>query len=250
MRLFKVMLKIIRRAAAKQSMGNHHKRLLRRRRLQGCTVYAILASDPMAPVGFCSLNLVQKISPALILELNYGGKTYVVVARLAGAFCLLASVFVATRAAKAEETLLLTPFGYLDTSGEPRDQSAEHARRLAATELDIKDILQAKGVFHIVTAPQDAPACPTGETDCILKQARAAGAQLVLAGAVQKASTMELISLDGACSKPATARRAFFPTRLSWRHRRRLAARRRLFKPRNRGEPAGGPVKGAIYAAG
>jgi len=41
-------------------------------------------------------------------------KTYVVVARLAGAL-LLASVFVATRAAKAEETLLLTPFGYLDT---------------------------------------------------------------------------------------------------------------------------------------
>jgi hypothetical protein len=117
-------------------------------------------------------------------------KTYVVVARVAGAF-LLATVFAAPRAATAEETLLLTPFGYLDTSGEPRDQSAEHARRLAAMESDIKDILQTKGVFHIVTAPQDAPACPTGETDCILKQARAAGAQLVLAGAVQKASTME-----------------------------------------------------------
>jgi len=117
-------------------------------------------------------------------------KTHIVVARLAGAF-LLASVFVATRAATAEESLLLTPFGYLDTSGEPRDQSAEHANRLAAMETQIKDSLQAKGLFLIVAPPQGAPPCPQGETDCILGQARNAGAKLVLAGAVQKASTME-----------------------------------------------------------
>jgi hypothetical protein len=117
-------------------------------------------------------------------------KTYVVVARLAGAL-LLANVFVAPRAATAEESLLLTPFGYLDTSGEPRDQSAEHARRLAAMEADIKNNLQAKGLFRIVAPPQGATPCPQGETDCILGQARNAGAKLVLAGAVQKASTME-----------------------------------------------------------
>jgi hypothetical protein len=117
-------------------------------------------------------------------------KTRVVVARLAGAL-LLASVFAATRADTAEDSLLLTPFGYLDTSGEPRDQSAEHAMRLAAMETQIKDSLQAKGLFRIVAPPQGAPPCPQGETDCILGQARNAGAKLVLAGAVQKASTME-----------------------------------------------------------
>jgi hypothetical protein len=116
--------------------------------------------------------------------------TDLVLARLAGAF-LVTTVLAATRAATAEETLLLTPFGYLDTSGEPRDQRAEHARRLAAMEADIKDNLQAKGVFRIVAAPQGAPPCPQGESECILGQARDAGAKLVLAGAVQKASTME-----------------------------------------------------------
>lgn len=112
-----------------------------------------------------------------------------VLSLLAGVVVL--TVFAATRAATAEETLLLTPFGYLDTSGEPRDQRAEHASRLAAMESQIKDTLQAKGLFRIVAPPQGAPPCPQGETDCILGQARNAGAKLVLAGAVQKASTME-----------------------------------------------------------
>ena len=112
-----------------------------------------------------------------------------VLSLLAGVLVL--TVFAATRAATAEETLLLTPFGYLDTSGEPRDQRAEHASRLAAMESQIKDTLQAKGLFRIVAPPQGATPCPQGETDCILGQARNAGAKLVLAGAVQKASTME-----------------------------------------------------------
>jgi hypothetical protein len=150
-------------------------------------------------------------------------KTYVVVARLAGAL-LLASVFVATRAAKAEETLLLTPFGYLDTSGEPRDQSAEHARRLAAMETQIKDSLQSKGLFRIVAPPQDAAPCPQGETDCILGQARTAGAKLVLAGAVQKASTMEsnvwMGVFDASDGKRVFFRQATFrgDTDDAWRH--------------------------------
>jgi hypothetical protein len=123
-------------------------------------------------------------------------KADVVVARLAGVLVLanifvLASVFVTTRAATAEETILLTPFGYLDTSGEPRDQKTEHARRLAAMEADIKGRLEAKGLFRIVAPPQGETPCPQGETNCILEQARNAGARLVLAGTVQKASTME-----------------------------------------------------------
>jgi hypothetical protein len=118
-------------------------------------------------------------------------KADVVVTRLACVLVLASVVAPVTRAATAEETLLLTPFGYLDTSGEPRDQTAEHARRLAAMETQIKDSLQAKGLFRIVAPPQGAPPCPQGESDCILEQARNAGAKLVLAGAVQKASTME-----------------------------------------------------------
>ncbi len=56
---------------------------------------------------------------------------------------------------------------------------------------DIQRSLARKGEYRIVAPPAGSPPCPDGETECILKQARAAGARLVLAAAVQKASSME-----------------------------------------------------------
>ncbi len=92
---------------------------------------------------------------------------------------------------RAAETLMMTPFGFVDTSGEPRDQSAEHARRLAAMSRDIRQSLEKKGDYRVVAPPPGSKPCPDGDNECILKEARAAGADLVLAAAVQKASTME-----------------------------------------------------------
>jgi hypothetical protein len=56
---------------------------------------------------------------------------------------------------------------------------------------DIKQSLETKGDYRIVAPPADAPTCTDGDTDCILKQARAAGVALVMAVAVHKASAME-----------------------------------------------------------
>ena len=151
----------------------------------------------------------------------------------------------------AEETLLLTPFGYLDTSGEPRDQSAEHARRLAAMEAQTsRTSCRLRAFFTSSRRRKTRRPVRQGETDCILEQARAAGAQLVLAGAVQKASTMEsnvwMGVFEASDGKRVFFRQATFrgDTDDAWRHAAAFLSREIV------DESAGGPVKGAIYAAG
>lgn len=95
-----------------------------------------------------------------------------------------------SRAAEATRTLLLEPFHFFDTSGEPRDQSAEHAARLAAMTDELDKSLRSKEHFRIVAPPSGAPACAEGDSDCLLSQARVAGADVVIAGAIQKISSM------------------------------------------------------------
>jgi len=94
------------------------------------------------------------------------------------------------QSAEAMRTLLLEPFRFFDTSGEPRDQRAEHAARLAALTDELNKSLRGKEHFRVVALPSDAPPCPEGDSDCLLGQARVAGADVVIAGAIQKISSM------------------------------------------------------------
>ena len=87
--------------------------------------------------------------------------------------------------------LFMTPFGFFDTSGEVRDQRAEHASRLQTLSHDLGSELERKGLYRVVMAPPgDGSSCSSNDTACLLRQARDSGATLVLAGAVQKVSTM------------------------------------------------------------
>ena len=88
-------------------------------------------------------------------------------------------------------TLAVLPFSYLDTSYEPKDQAADHARRLAAMSSDLGTLLAGDGYRIVALAEGDrAHLCPQGDPNCALGRARRDGADLVLAGAVQKISTM------------------------------------------------------------
>lgn len=109
----------------------------------------------------------------------------------------------------APERLLMIPFGFFDTSGEPRDQRAEHASRLAAMARELSSNLESSGLYEIVRLPQGTARCGQGETACILDQARTAGADLVLAGAVQKVSTMASSVWIGAF-EAASGKRVFY----------------------------------------
>jgi len=86
--------------------------------------------------------------------------------------------------------VVVLEFSYLDTSGEPRDQRAEHSARIKEVRESLGAQLEASGRFRSVPLP-DFPtaACPENAS-CLLQEARQAGAELVLTGAVHKISTM------------------------------------------------------------
>jgi hypothetical protein len=90
-------------------------------------------------------------------------------------------------------SLAILPFGFLDTSGEPRDQTAEHAARLGAMTDQLRSQLEAGGRYRTVELPEAAiESCQAQDSACLLTQARQAGADLVMTGAVQKVSSLIL----------------------------------------------------------
>lgn len=92
--------------------------------------------------------------------------------------------------AQAGKALLALPFGYLDTSGEASDQKTAHADQLKAMSDHLTGRLQAGGFYRIVAATPGITACASNDQDCLLGEARKAGADLILTGAVHKTSTL------------------------------------------------------------
>lgn len=80
---------------------------------------------------------------------------------------------------------------YVDTSGEPADQTAAHQRRAADFVGALRRDLAASGQYRVVPMScGSAPCDPAMTTDEIQKAARVAGAQFVLLGGVHKMSTL------------------------------------------------------------
>lgn len=105
---------------------------------------------------------------------------------------LVLAALPAVGAARAE-TLAVLPVKLLDTSQEPRDQAAEHARRLAmVTDALVADLAGAGPYAATVrVAPEAiAAACPRETAPCLLDAARATGADRALFVVVQKSSTL------------------------------------------------------------
>ena len=88
-------------------------------------------------------------------------------------------------------TLAVLPLDYVDTSGEPTDQTAAHQRRAADFVSALKHDLSANGRYRIVSMScGSAPCDPAMSPSELEKAARAAGARLVLIGGVHKMSTL------------------------------------------------------------
>jgi Protein of unknown function (DUF2380) len=80
---------------------------------------------------------------------------------------------------------------YLDTSGEPADQTAAHQRRAADFVSALERDLAATGQYRIVPISCGAAPCDSATNPAeVEKAARAAGAKLVLIGGVHKMSTL------------------------------------------------------------
>lgn len=106
-------------------------------------------------------------------------------ALLAGA---IAVAFAATANAAEPSTLAVASFAFKDTSGEVRDQSAEHAARLKEFGAVLQDDLSASPKLELVALPCEADQC--GDLGAIATQAKAASARYLLVGEVHKMSTL------------------------------------------------------------
>jgi hypothetical protein len=86
---------------------------------------------------------------------------------------------------------MVADFSYVDTSGEPADQSAAHQRRLQAFMAALRSELAADQRLRLVD-PSCAPACVADATatGALRHVATEAGAQVVVVGGIQKTSTL------------------------------------------------------------
>jgi hypothetical protein len=96
--------------------------------------------------------------------------------------------------ARAEPTVpvAVANFDFLDTSGEPVDQSETHKRRLKALSDFLREQLAASGKFKLVKLPCEASQCTAADPgfEPLARQAKQAGARFVVIGAVEKTSTL------------------------------------------------------------
>jgi hypothetical protein len=105
---------------------------------------------------------------------------------------LLALLFLApvALAQAAPARLAVADFDFTDSSGEVRDQTAEHAARLAAFTETLRDGLEGPGIEIV---PLDCPGSCTGGDPgipALSDAAKAAGARYLLVGQVRKVSTL------------------------------------------------------------
>jgi hypothetical protein len=97
----------------------------------------------------------------------------------------------ADAAATPPTTLAVLNLDYVDTSGEPTDQTAVHQRRAADFVSALQRDLAANGQYRIVPMSCGSESCaPVMSPSELQTAARAAGVKLVLLGGVHKMSTL------------------------------------------------------------
>lgn len=105
----------------------------------------------------------------------------------------LALLLAAAAPAAAEPRgVALIDFTYSDTSGEPRDQTAEHRTRLRAFMDALAHDLAASGRLRVVVPRCDPEPCAltAGAVPELAGAAQRAGADLLVVGGIQKMSTL------------------------------------------------------------
>lgn len=146
----------------------------------------------------------------------------------AAALCLLA----AAPALAASPRIAVADIGFTDSSGEARDQGAEHeARRRALTEGIRTDIGKDGAAQSLALACEGACRLDAEGVEALRQRAREAGAAFVLVGSVHKMSTlvlsMRVAVLDVASGKLVMERLLSFrgDNDEGWRHAGDFVAR-------------------------
>ena len=117
---------------------------------------------------------------------------------LAGFAFGVAGAILALSSARSEDAktppipIAVADFDYFDTSGEPANQQAEHQARLQALASAIRSDLERDGRYRVVTLSCPQTRCTAAELAPadLIEKARAAGANRLLYGGIQKMSTL------------------------------------------------------------
>jgi hypothetical protein len=105
---------------------------------------------------------------------------------------LLKTKFDGQSSAPASTAIAILDFDFRDTSGEQRDQTAEHAARLSRFMGILRDDLAASGKFRVIDMSCDSKPCSLRDQTAeeIFEKARQSGARLLVFGGIQKMSTL------------------------------------------------------------
>jgi hypothetical protein len=101
-------------------------------------------------------------------------------------------------------SIAIVEFDYVDSSGEARDQSAEHRAQLKEFMASLRADLERSGRYHVVMPDCRPEPCSLQESDPaeLLAASRRSGAKLLLFGGIHKMSTLvqwskgQMIDLD------------------------------------------------------
>lgn len=104
-----------------------------------------------------------------------------------GVACVAAAL-AATPAAAASARVAVFDVRFFDTSNEPVDQTADHARRAEAATRQLRERLSEGGAVEAVAPKLDA--CSEETPECVFARARGAGAGKALTVVVHKSSSL------------------------------------------------------------
>ncbi|MBI5265481.1 MAG: DUF2380 domain-containing protein [Bradyrhizobium sp.] len=110
------------------------------------------------------------------------------------AICVAAMLSLHPGAARAATpvTVAVADFDYVDTSGEPADQSAKHAKLVATFAELLRDDLGSSGDYRVLAVKCDRRPCTATSmpVDEFVAAARKSGARFVAYGGIRKMSTL------------------------------------------------------------
>ena len=106
---------------------------------------------------------------------------------------LLALLLGTPALAEPTPTVAVPTFGYIDTSGEMRNQASEHAAQTERLATSLQQGLTASGRYRGIAIDCGGKPCSAGQGDDVADlaaKARDAGASVLLFGVVEKQSTL------------------------------------------------------------
>jgi uncharacterized tellurite resistance protein B-like protein len=94
--------------------------------------------------------------------------------------------------ASAGVAIAIVDFAYVDTSGEPVDQTTVHRERLQAFMATLRQDVATEERFHLASLACEPPSCTDGgpAADDLLRVARDGGARILIIGGIHKRSTL------------------------------------------------------------